>query len=199
MAVTIPISGSTQINGLRDEVTFADLADKISEQLASVDDSNPAGLSGTMKFNSIKNWVTIDALASYIKGRQSVPAPAEPTGAVVVGTQKTNGTTDAATVDNVVKFIMTDLSLTGALDALTLDDTAHTTGGARTSNILGATATSVLSLQSGALPTGMTLTSATRVISGTPTVVGTYNFTLRETLAGQSNSPRDTALSIVIS
>lgn len=87
---------------------------------------------------------------------------------------------------------------TPLLGALSLDDTSVPEDAAATVNILGATATSTIAVQTGSLPTGMTLNSGARTISGTPTTPGTYNFTLRETLAGYGNSPRDTALTITV-
>lgn len=84
------------------------------------------------------------------------------------------------------------------LGVLSLDDTTLAEDIASTINILGATVGSTLTVQTGALPTGMTLDSAARTISGTPTTVSTNNFTLRETLAGAVNTPRDTALSIEV-
>src|SRR5205823_2729323 len=46
------------------------------------------------------------------------------------------------------------------------------------------------SITSGSLPTGLTLTSASGVISGTPSVTGTFSFTTR---VNDSSSPAQTA------
>ena len=84
------------------------------------------------------------------------------------------------------------------LNALSLSDNAITQNEAVTINILNATSGSNITVQSGALPNGLTLNSAARTITGTPIVVDDFAFTLRETLDGYGNSPRDTALSIEV-
>lgn len=85
------------------------------------------------------------------------------------------------------------------LSALSLDDTDIPEDASATVNITGATSGSTITLLSGSLPTGMSLNSGARTISGTPTTVGESTFTLRETLADSANSPRDTALSLTVS
>ncbi len=87
---------------------------------------------------------------------------------------------------------------TPSLGALSLDDTSVPEDSAATINILGATTGSTITVQTGTLPTGMTLDSGARTIAGTPTTAATSNFTLRETLAGATNTPNDTALSIEV-
>jgi hypothetical protein len=84
------------------------------------------------------------------------------------------------------------------LAALTLDNTAPIQNQAITINILGATSGSTITVQTGTLPTGLTLNSAARTITGTPTGTGLSSFTLRETLAGATNTPRDSALGITV-
>lgn len=71
-------------------------------------------------------------------------------------------------------------------------------GVASTISIMNATPGSTISLQSGALPAGMTLNSSARTITGTPTASSTASFTLRETLGGATGSPKDTALSATV-
>jgi hypothetical protein len=83
------------------------------------------------------------------------------------------------------------------LNALSLTGTA-VQNVSSTINIVGATAGSTISVQSGSLPPGMTLNSAARTISGTPPTIAKDNFTLRETLTGATNTPNDTALSIEV-
>lgn len=89
----------------------------------------------------------------------------------------------------------------GAFDGLRLINLSARSlpqGVAATVSVLGRFAGSTLSLQAGALPNGMTLNSGAGTIGGTPSATGTFNFTLREVLAGKFNSPRDTALTLVI-
>ncbi|BEV00054.1 Ig domain-containing protein [Novosphingobium olei] len=81
---------------------------------------------------------------------------------------------------------------------LALSTTLAPQGSAATININNATLGSTITV-SGTLPPGMTLNSAARTITGTPTTPATYNFSLVETLAGAANSPRTTPVSIVVS
>jgi hypothetical protein len=83
------------------------------------------------------------------------------------------------------------------LGALTLSSTTVEVGGNYTINIIGAKAGSTLSIASG-IPTGMTLNSAARTITGIPTAVNTFNFNLVETLAGSSNNNRASPLFIQV-
>ena len=76
------------------------------------------------------------------------------------------------------------------LNALAIDRTATNAGTPTTINITGATAGSTLS---GTVPPGMTLNSAARTITGTPSGTSVADISLTETLAGAGNSPRTTA------
>lgn len=82
------------------------------------------------------------------------------------------------------------------LKPLGLEGTAKV-GVASTIGIIQATPGSTITVQSGSLPAGMTLNSAARTITGTPQVAGSSTFTLRETLAGATNTPKDTAQTFV--
>jgi hypothetical protein len=61
--------------------------------------------------------------------------------------------------------------------------------------VTGGDGTFAWQVLSGSLPTGTSLNATTGAISGTPTVLGTYNFTLRVTSAAQTD---DQALSISV-
>lgn len=98
----------------------------------------------------------------------------------------------------VLSLSVTNVLEAGTLVALTLTGTSYEEDAARSTTINNAVAGSVITVVAGGIPTGMTLNSADRIITGTPTTPGTYNFTMRETLADAVNSPRDTALSIVV-
>jgi len=54
----------------------------------------------------------------------------------------------------------------------------------------------VWSLQSGSLPTGLTLNAATGLISGTPTALGVYSFTIKVTDASNSTFTRDFTMTV---
>jgi len=82
---------------------------------------------------------------------------------------------------------------TAALNALTLDATTANVGTASTINILSATAGTTIT---GTVPDGMTLNSAARTITGTPTLYGTYTFPLTETPT--SGAPRVTTVTITV-
>lgn len=193
--MTFTFTGSEKLNGARDIVTFTDLINAVADRLDDVPAGNPGGLSPTLKFNSILDACSLDAFVSYLKTLVAVPVVSTATGAAVTGGMKINGTKDSTTVGHVVKLAMNTLGLTGTqLNVLTLDTVSIVKDAPVVINILGATATSVIAVSAGALPTGMVLNSGARTIAGTPTVAApAVNFTLRETLAAASNSPRSTA------
>jgi hypothetical protein len=66
----------------------------------------------------------------------------------------------------------------------------------QTVSAVGGTAPYTFAVSSGALPNGLTLNATTGVISGTPTVAGTFNFTITATDA--NNCPGSRPYSIVI-
>lgn len=57
---------------------------------------------------------------------------------------------------------------------------------------------STITVTSGSIPAGMTLDSANRVITGTPTTAGVASFTLTETLAGANGSPKANPVTITV-
>ena len=59
--------------------------------------------------------------------------------------------------------------------------TINTPGYSQTITGAGGTGAKTLSLSAGTIPTGMTFTAATGVLSGTPTVASTFNFTITAT------------------
>lgn len=98
--------------------------------------------------------------------------------------------------DTTLTINVTNVFEQPSLTALTLSSTTATTGTATTINIVGATAGSTIT---GTVPTGMTLNSGTRTITGTPTTIGTYNFDITETLFDSANSPRVSNVTITVS
>lgn len=95
-----------------------------------------------------------------------------------------------------VALTITNVYEAANLSALALDNGSVPQSTSATINITGATVGSTIT--SGTLPSGMTLNSGARTITGIPTTMGTYNFNLTETLADSANSPRVTAVSIVV-
>lgn len=94
-------------------------------------------------------------------------------------------------------------SLTNILKPLLLDGSPQLLGSAQvgvasTLRIVGATAGSTITVTSGTVPAGMTLNSAARTITGTPTTAGVASFTLTETLGGATGSPKASAVSTTI-
>lgn len=81
------------------------------------------------------------------------------------------------------------------LNALTISPSTATVGTSATIAINGATAGSVIT---GTVPAGMTLNSAARTITGTPTTAGSPSIVLTETLAGATGSPRQSTVSVTI-
>lgn len=97
--------------------------------------------------------------------------------------------------DTIITITVTNV-LEVTLGALGLSSPSLTQGQVSTINITGASAGSTITVATGSVPAGMTLNSAARTITGTPSTISTNNFTLRETHADATNSPRDTALSV---
>jgi len=89
----------------------------------------------------------------------------------------------------VVSSGVTIVAASPTLATLALSSSSATAGTSATINITGATTGSVIA---GTVPDGMTLNSAARTITGTPTLAGVYNFSLTETLAGAIGSPKTT-------
>lgn len=81
------------------------------------------------------------------------------------------------------------------LGVLGLSAASATVGQSVVFNITGATPGSTI-VATG--PDGLVLNSSARTFSGTPTLAGTYSFDLNEILAGAVNSPRATAVTIVV-
>ncbi len=81
------------------------------------------------------------------------------------------------------------------LNALTISPSTATVGTSTTITISGATDGSVIT---GTVPAGMTLNSAARTITGTPTTAGSPSIVLTETLAGATGSPRQSTVSVTI-
>lgn len=85
------------------------------------------------------------------------------------------------------------------LQALTLDKSTAEVNLPVTINIVGARYGSVITLTSGTMPPGLTLDSAARTISGTPTTVAAAaSLDLTETKAGSAGSPKVSSVSIEI-
>ena len=112
--------------------------------------------------------------------------------------RETLGSAPNSPRDTVITITVTNVYEAANLAALTLDDDILQQGSSATINIVGATATSTLSMLTGSLPGGLTLNSGARTITGTPTSEEETTFTIRETLADSANSPRDTTLSITV-
>lgn len=79
------------------------------------------------------------------------------------------------------------------LRELGLDQSELQVGTPASVNIIGATAGSTIT---GTVPAGLSLDSAARTITGTPTVAGNNTLELTETMAGISNSPRVSSVAL---
>lgn len=71
-------------------------------------------------------------------------------------------------------------------------------GSASSVSIMDATPGSTITLSSGALPAGMVLNGAARTITGTPTALGDFAFSLSEALGGATGSPKITPLTMKV-
>lgn len=97
--------------------------------------------------------------------------------------------------DTVLTLNVVNVNEEPPLSALTLTTNIASSGVFVAINILGATAGSTIT---GTMPPGLTLNSASRVISGIPTTKGSYNFILTETLGDSPNSPRNSNASVLV-
>lgn len=97
-----------------------------------------------------------------------------------------------------IQVSVTNVFEQASLGTLSINPSTITENEAVTINILGATAGSTLAVTTGALPAGMTLNSAARTITGTPTTIESAAFEIEETLADSANSPNDTALTATV-
>ncbi len=86
-----------------------------------------------------------------------------------------------------------------ALRRLRLAYPVGTVGNIELIGLLDATPTSVIAVTRGALPPGLTLDSAGRMLTGEPTTAGTFQFELTETLAGAVNTGRRTSFLMTVS
>lgn len=122
-----------------------------------------------------------------------------PSSGVLSGTPTTAGVssfniraTDAASATSTVAFSLTiasDLTITTA----TYPDLAANAANSRTIAATGGNGVLTFSVSAGSLPSGMTLTSTSGLIDGTPTVPGAFSFTIQVTDVGTAGSAADTA------
>jgi len=189
-------------------ITFATLAEKdvTAPQITS---GNPSGtyaegkiIGGTLTANEAVTWavsgpdadkVTLDA-STGMWSLETTDYEAR------TGYAWTFVASDAAgnSTSQAVSLTITNINEALALRALDLSNRSVREDGPATIAITGATTGSTITLASGSLPAGMTLNSAARTITGTPSAAGTRNFTLRETLADSPNSGRETPLSLSV-
>ena len=106
------VTGATsKINGLLDYVTFQDLSNAVGTLLPGITDPHTADIRGYVRFNDIRDEVTIGQLAAYVKYQEALPSANSIRGATPVATDPTNGSIDSMKVDDVVRFIMLDNNL----------------------------------------------------------------------------------------
>jgi hypothetical protein len=92
----------------------------------------------------------------------------------------------------------TGVSVALAITTLTLPGGAVSSAYNATVTAIGGTGARTWSISAGALPTGLMLNASTGVISGTPTAVRTFNFTVNVVDSGTPQQTDSRALSIVV-
>jgi len=124
----------------------------------------------------LPDGLTLDANTGVISGTPSVAD---------VFSFEVRATNDAGTD---VKAFSINITLEAEAPAITTTSLPNGTAGTAYSQTLSASgSSSTWSVDSGSLPTGLTLSSA-GVISGTPSVAGTFTFTVKATNDGGSDS-----------
>jgi hypothetical protein len=101
----------------------------------------------------------------------------------------TSSVTDDVMVEPIGAAVINSFGQPNLLN-LGLSVNAGTVGSALTINILNTRPGSTLS---GSMPSGLTLNSSARTITGTPEAAGSFSLSLIETLADSANSPRVTS------
>lgn len=116
-------------------------------------------------------------------------------GADVTVAAATGSGDTTSSAEGVLAFSTTGSGITLDITTTTLPDATQGTAYSQQVSCIGGTAPRALTLQTGTLPTGLSI-SASGLISGTPTGTGTSNFTIRCTDAVPATD--DQALSIVV-
>ena len=134
----------------------------------------------SVSVGSLPGGLTLNASTGTISGTPTVPGSFSFTVKVVDSSSPQLSATQAYTL-NISGLSITTTSLPNATQLSPYSTTMLASGG---------TLPYSWSISVGSLPTGLTLNSATGLISGTPTVTGTFNFTAQVT---DSSTPKLTA------
>lgn len=97
--------------------------------------------------------------------------------------------------DSILSVTITNVFEQPNLGNLSLSSTSIQRGTSVTIDIVGATTGSTIT---GTVPSGLTLNSAVRTITGTPSTEGTFNLVLTETLEDSQNSPRTNNVALTV-
>ncbi|HVU15399.1 MAG TPA: DUF4082 domain-containing protein [Candidatus Didemnitutus sp.] len=133
--------------------------------------------SSTQDLTSVATWSSSDPGKATINSTGLATGAAEGSSTITATLGSVSGTT-LATIQPQPLVISTN-SLPDAVVAASYSSAVAVTGG---------TAPRTWSVTSGTLPTGVSLNSATGVLSGTPTTIGTYSFTVQ--VVDSSGSPQ---------
>ncbi len=108
----------------------------------------------------------------------------------------TDSSSPAQTKSAAMTLVVAPSSLT--ITTATLPSGTNGTSYSQTLQASGGTAGSRWSISSGSLPTGMSLGTTTGMISGTPTVSGTFNFAARVTDSSSPAQTKSAAMTLVV-
>jgi hypothetical protein len=189
-----------------------DTAGNTTNFLATVSNTNPPSIATTSLPNAMPNTAYSATLAAtggtppYTWSIASGALPAgltlAPTTGVIAGTPTGSGTSNftvqvkGADSRTATQLFALTVGMSPSITTTSLSNGTQNTAYSATLTATGGTTPYTWSIISGALPAGLALAPSTGVISGTPTVTGTSNFTVQVTSANSLTATQLLALTV---